>query len=366
MKNLVSLQEASVHLRVNVNTLKYWVQNGKVSASKSGSYNGTAIWLVDVKNAKAYLDSKNKKKSLRPKQDPVFEFHYTQWMKGLQFGILSKKPLAQKSLKCHEGALKNYWKCLKTNPSISKISVQHLQEALYAVPVSEANCHFALREHMYKAVRSFMKYLITINQATELDLVELTKLKPRRLTPPKRPKLKKLQTDRFLSVIERSQKSPYHKERMILMIILILETGLRIGEALAVKWDDFDSDMRLLHVMGKGKKSRLLPVSPSVRMLLEQWKMTHWNPQCTTVLNAWSYSGVYLALDRIREKTGDDINWHGFRRTAATWWAEQSVPLTHVQKLLGHASITTTQIYVEADSRDVAEYMLKHYKSKMA
>ncbi len=77
-------------------------------------------------------------------------------------------------------------------------------------------------------------------------------------------------------------------------------------------------------------------------------------------------SGVYLALDRIREKTGDDINWHGFRRTAATWWAEQSVPLTHVQKLLGHASITTTQIYVEADSRDVAEYMLKHYKSKMA
>jgi hypothetical protein len=52
MKNLISLQEASVHLRVNVNTLKYWVQNGKVSASKSGSYNGTAIWLVDVKNAK--------------------------------------------------------------------------------------------------------------------------------------------------------------------------------------------------------------------------------------------------------------------------------------------------------------------------
>lgn len=364
MLNLVSLQEASSSLRVNINTLKYWLQSGKIKASKAGNYNGKPMWLVNIDDAKSYLDSRQKQKTVKP-QASEYDFHYTQWMKGLQFGILSKKPLSQKSLKCHEGALKNYWKCLDTTPCISKITAHHLKTALYSIPISEENCHFALREHMYKAIRSFMKYLITINEASELDLVELSKLKPRRLTPAKRPKLKIQQAERLFQVLERSRKTEYHKARLALMMTLVLEAGLRVGEALAVKWQDLDSDMRLLHVMGKGKKPRLVPVSEKVRHLLKTWKACYWNPKSSTVLDDWTYSAVRTALNRITEKTGDEINWHGFRRTCATWWAENNVPLTHVQKLLGHANITTTQIYVESDSRDVAEYMLKFYKSKI-
>lgn len=365
MLNLLSLQEASSELRVNVNTLKYWLQAGKIKACKSGKYRGKPMWLVNVDDARQFIAfQQNQKRTPEKSESPEYDFHYSQWMKGLQFGILSKKPLSSKSLQCHEGAMKNYWKCLSCVPSISKITVKDLQNALYSIPISEQNCHFALREHMYKAIRSFMKYLITIDKASELDLIELTKLKPRRLTPVKRPKLKQNQVESLLSVIQRSDKTPYHKARMTLMVILILETGLRIGEALAVKWQDFDSDFKLLHVLGKGKKPRLLPVSEKLRDFLKEWRLEYWNPTCSTVLNDWTYSGVQIALNRIREKTNCEINWHGLRRTCATWWAEDNVPLTHVQKLLGHSSITTTQIYIESDSRDVAEYMLKHYKSR--
>lgn len=125
--------------------------------------------------------------------------------------------------------------------------------------------------------------------------------------------------------------------------------GLRIHEALQVKPGDLDQDMWLT-VHGKGSKIRYVPISTRA-----------WSYMCGAFLEAYPSNLVCPFEDRVgrsiitrlgeRANLKREISSHDLRATFATMIYDETKDIRVVQELLGHASITTTQVYTESTRR---------------
>lgn len=138
---------------------------------------------------------------------------------------------------------------------------------------------------------------------------------------------------------------------------LLYATGVRVSELCALDVDDVDRDRRVLRVMGKGRKERSVPFGAPALRALDRW-CVHGRP---LLMREGSGAALFLGvrggrLDpgtirrmvhaRLRQVEGaPDMGPHGLRHTAATHLLEGGADLRSVQELLGHASLSSTQIY---------------------
>jgi integrase/recombinase XerC len=147
----------------------------------------------------------------------------------------------------------------------------------------------------------------------------------------------------------------------------LLETcyaaGLRVSELVALDLQDVDLDQRIIRVKGKGKRERLAPLgSYAVRAIL-RWlavrkpaQQADGSPHRALFLNKHGTRLSARSVGRMIEKylqiAGLDpkISPHTLRHTFATHLLDRGADIRSVQELLGHASITTTQIYTHVDS----------------
>lgn len=144
------------------------------------------------------------------------------------------------------------------------------------------------------------------------------------------------------------------------LLTLLAESGLRIGEALGLRHEDVDAAASLVTVAprvnanGARAKSgrRQVPVPGRVvRLYSDYLHHEYGDLDCDYVfVSLWSgtpgrplaYRTVYDLITRLREKTGIEFGPHTFRHTYATGLLRRGVPVEVVQRLLGHASISTT------------------------
>ena len=143
------------------------------------------------------------------------------------------------------------------------------------------------------------------------------------------------------------------RSRMIRMVLTtIYATGLRINEALHLTVDDIDSrQMMILVARGKGNKQRWVPLSQPLLTELRRWWCEHRNPKWLfpgkTPDRPMNASAVQKACQVAAVQAGlkPGISPHTLRHTFATELLEAGVNLLTIQKLLGHASLTTTLLY---------------------
>ncbi|MHA1524127.1 MAG: tyrosine recombinase XerC [Alphaproteobacteria bacterium] len=151
------------------------------------------------------------------------------------------------------------------------------------------------------------------------------------------------------------------KARDAAIFLLLYGSGLRISEALDLNLEDLPEAglEETLRVTGKGKKTRLVPVLPEVRAAIERYievypgTLTAGGPLFVGVRG--SRLGpriVQLSMQRLREKLAlpDSATPHALRHSFATHLLQSGGDLRTIQELLGHASLSTTQIYTEVDS----------------
>jgi integrase/recombinase XerC len=142
-----------------------------------------------------------------------------------------------------------------------------------------------------------------------------------------------------------------------LVLELLYASGIRVAELVGLDIDDVDRRRRVLRVLGKGAKERTVPYGKPADRALEQW-LRHGRPALATPA-----SGPALLLGvrggRLDQRTvraivhraadavpgAPDLGPHGLRHTAATHLLDGGADLRAVQELLGHASLSTTQIY---------------------
>jgi integrase/recombinase XerD len=145
-----------------------------------------------------------------------------------------------------------------------------------------------------------------------------------------------------------------------LMALLLYSSGLRVSELLALRADDLDLDRRLVRVRrGKGAKDRYTLYAETAADAVARYRALH-APQHYLFpgvrpdrpLSSRSVQKVIAAAAK-RAGIEKRVTPHTLRHSFATHLLENGIDVRHIQELLGHASLTTTQIYTHVTERDV-------------
>ncbi|MBD8869046.1 tyrosine recombinase XerC [Nocardioides donggukensis] len=150
--------------------------------------------------------------------------------------------------------------------------------------------------------------------------------------------------------------------RDVAILELLYATGIRVGELCGLDVDDLDFERNVLRVLGKGRKERTVPFGHPAARAVRRW-LEDGRPSlrvegagAALLLGARGRRIDQRAVRRIvharvAEVPGaPDLGPHGLRHTAATHLLEGGADLRTVQELLGHASMSTTQIYTHVSS----------------
>ena len=161
--------------------------------------------------------------------------------------------------------------------------------------------------------------------------------------------------------------------RDLAIIELIYSSGLRVSETININLNDFEEDMSFLRILGKGAKTRLVPVGKYAKSAINAWLIERnkiINSTDALFLNLRgkriSIRSVQLRLRKMALKQGlAPIHPHMLRHSFATHMLESSGDLRTIQELLGHSSLSTTQIYTKLDYQHLVKiYDQSHPRAK--
>jgi integrase/recombinase XerC len=163
-------------------------------------------------------------------------------------------------------------------------------------------------------------------------------------------------------------REPWVIARDAAVLALLYGSGLRISEALGLTRSDLAATQDAITVTGKGNKARMVPLLPQVAKLIADYvALCPFDLPADGALFAGARGGplsprvVQLAMARLRGALGlaDTATPHALRHSFATHLLARGGDLRSIQELLGHASLSTTQIYTAVD----AERLLEVYSS---
>jgi integrase/recombinase XerC len=208
------------------------------------------------------------------------------------------------------------------------------------------------------ALRSFCNYLlrekiITANPAIEVQAPKPKKRLPETLDVDQMSKLLSFRTDDELSTRDKA------------IMELFYSSGLRLSELTALDVNDIDLSDRTVRVTGKGNKTRIVPVGRYAVEAIIGWKreraaVAGRGEPALFVAHTGQRLGPRAIQLRIaawakRQGIGVHVHPHMFRHSFATHLLESSQDLRGVQELLGHANISTTQVYTHLDFQHLAK-----------
>jgi integrase/recombinase XerC len=216
-------------------------------------------------------------------------------------------------------------------------------------------------------VRSFARYLERNGKGKvgALTAVRSPKL-PKSLPKPLPASAAKQMTDADLRAGE--DRETWVLARDAAVLGLLYGCGLRISEALGLKRRDIDGKRDVITVTGKGNKTRMVPLLPQVGNLVAAYvAICPYDLPPDGPLFVGAKGGplspriIQLAVARLRGALGlpDSATPHALRHSFATHLLARGGDLRAIQELLGHASLSTTQVYTEVD----AERLLDVYAS---
>ena len=155
------------------------------------------------------------------------------------------------------------------------------------------------------------------------------------------------------------------------LLELFYSSGLRLSELCALRWHDLDLDDGLVTVLGKGGKQRSVPLGSFARNAMREWRASTGAGNDTPVFPGRSGPitprAVQYRLRQLAQRQGlfKRVHPHLLRHSFASHVLESSGDLRGVQELLGHADISTTQIYTHLDFQHLAKvYDAAHPRAK--
>lgn len=237
---------------------------------------------------------------------------------------------------------------------VEAIELQHLRS--FVAHVAELELEPSTQARIISGIKSFFGYLL-LEEVITTDPTELLEA----------PKLKRKLPD-FLSVSEVDDlfasidHSTPEGQRNRAMLETMYSCGLRVSELVGLTISNLYLDVGFVRVVGKGNKERLVPIGGEAVKQIELYR-NHIRSHITIksghedilFLNRrgskLSRVMVFLVLRDLTEKSGirKNIHPHTLRHSFATHLVERGADLRAVQEMLGHASITTTEIYTHLD-----------------
>lgn len=226
----------------------------------------------------------------------------------------------------------------------------HRKEQHHAEPASLAR--------YVAALRGFYRYLL-IEEKIKRDPATLleTPRKPERLP-------KSLSEAEITALMMAPQGDGLPAVRLRAMLEVLYACGLRVGELTTLQRGHLDLRVGFVRVMGKGSKERLVPLGERARLALEAWlaRRPETPASVDTVFvsnrrRAMSPSQCWRLVQAAARQAGiqKHVTPHTLRHSFATHLVQRGADLRAVQEMLGHSSITTTQIYTHLERRHLQD-----------
>jgi len=223
-------------------------------------------------------------------------------------------------------------------------------------------------QRLLSAIRSFYRWLMKEGLAEHNPAVSVKAPKAARKLPVT------LDADAVTRLLEIKEKSPLAlRDRAIME--LIYSSGLRLSELAGLNWTELDFNSGLVTVTGKGNKTRMVPLGSYAASALLEWRKVRGefapieephvfvsnrgNPISTRTIQ------VRIKYWARRQGLPQQVYPHLLRHSFASHMLESSGDLRAVQELLGHADISTTQVYTHLDFQHLASvYDKAHPRAK--
>lgn len=240
-----------------------------------------------------------------------------------------------------------------------KISEETIQQFIYAIS-SQVNARSQAR--IISGLKSFFSYLIFEDYRVDNPLELIDSPKTGRKLPDT---LSLEEIDALINAIDLTSKEG---ERNRAMLELLYGCGLRVSELVAIKISDLFFEEGFVKITGKGNKQRFVPIGSSTQKYIQIYK-----ENSRVHLNVKKEFGDTLFLNRrgsqltramiftiikdlaVKIKLNKKISPHTFRHSFATHLLENGADLRSIQLMLGHESITTTEIYLHLDRKYLTE-----------
>ena len=157
------------------------------------------------------------------------------------------------------------------------------------------------------------------------------------------------------------------EKRDLAIIELIYSSGLRVSEAVNSNINDFEDNKNFLRVLGKGSKTRLVPVGRYAQTAINDWIIERDKLLSKDDALFINLRGSRITTRSVQERIKNialkqglpPVNPHMLRHSFATHLLESSGDLRSIQELLGHSSLSTTQIYTRLDY----QHLIKVYEN---
>lgn len=296
------------------------------------------------------------------------------YIKGFRAFLRLEKSLSEASVEAYERDVFKFLDFLlfapdakgSTNAVAPKdISTEMIQDFLRQL--HEIGLVATSQARIISGLKAFCKYLIIekIIENDPMQLIQTPKI-PRHL-----PSV--LSIDEIEQLVAAIDMSTPHGQRNRVMIETLYACGLRVSELVHLKISNLYFDLEVIRVIGKGNKERLVPIGSSAQKYITSY-LQHTRSQLTTIhdedivfLNRRGRQltrvYVFTMIKELAKTAGieKNISPHTFRHSFATHLLEGGADLRVIQDLLGHASITTTEIYTQLDVQYLRETLLLHH-----
>ena len=241
------------------------------------------------------------------------------------------------------------------------ISEETIQQFIYHI-AKQLNARSQAR--IISGLKSFFSYLIFEDYRSDnpLELIETPRI-GRKLPDT----LSIVDIDRLIAAIDLSSNEG---ERNRAMLETLYGCGLRVSELVTLKISDLFFEEGFIKITGKGNKQRFVPIGSYAQKYIEIYKdnvRSHLNIQKghedTLFLNRrgrqLTRAMIFTIIKELAVKIdlNKTISPHTFRHSFATHLLENGADLRSIQLMLGHESITTTEIYVHLDRKHLSEIM---------
>ncbi|MCF7873288.1 MAG: tyrosine recombinase XerC [Candidatus Omnitrophica bacterium] len=241
--------------------------------------------------------------------------------------------------------LKEFEKFLKNNEEVDIKEIDYFILRKFLSLLNKKNLNKRTVSRKISTLKSFFKFLLRErilknNPAVSLIYPRLDKPLPKFLTEDQVKKILKLpDTNKLLGLRDKA------------ILEFLYSTGARVSEMVSLKKDNLDLIGGVVKVTGKGRKERLLPLGEPAIESIRNYLSSRQDNQRALFLNKNNKQlgdrGVRLIISKYIKNAALslDVSPHVFRHSFATHLLNHGADLRSVQELLGHSSISTTQIY---------------------
>lgn len=267
--------------------------------------------------------------------------------------------------------LRDYSEFDLENTGPFEITYENIQEYLF----QRSKKKFSERSQArwISSIKSFFKYLVedefrTDNPTTLLEGPKLGLYLPDTLSFE--------DVNRIIAVIKNDTDLG---RRNHCMVEVLYGCGLRVSELIDLKISNINFKESYLKVEGKGDKSRFVPMASFTSKLIKDYirdirSKYKINKKCEDILflnsrgSAMSRVIVFIIIKELTEKAGINkkISPHTFRHSFATHLLQNGADLRYIQEMLGHSSITTTEIYTHLKNEELRDVILNFHPRNKA